>query len=236
MSSGVTCVLVVSNIDLTTDVPAMKTSTFLNSSIKDIILNVNNDYRYMKTGYYVSLHAEILGNPVIPSSENIIDANRTPILLLRAKKAGIPTPPYLVTDSVKQIITEFDFPIVVFAVNPFSHNGFRVAKNRTALYNAVKGLSMNYKYTVCVQPLMGEITSFKSLFGKCELDGNASKISEKFYEVFKIPICMLHVQLVEGEAYLSGLQPLETEEILPSDLEIISEEISRMLEKAHAVG
>jgi hypothetical protein len=57
-------VLVVSNIDLTTNVPVMKPSKFLEASIEDFTLNINNDYRYLKTGYYVSLHAEILGNPV----------------------------------------------------------------------------------------------------------------------------------------------------------------------------
>lgn len=219
--------LVVSNIDLTTNPSAMKPSKFFKSSIKDLVLNINNDYRYLKTGYYVSLHAEILGNPVIPSSENIIDANRTPILLLRASKAGIPTLPYLVTDSVKQIISEFSFPVVVFAVNPFSYDGFKIAKNRSALYRAVKSLGMNYKFAVCVQPHKGEMRSFKSIFGRCELNGNVRKTSEKVYEVFKIPICKLHVQSFDGEAYLCGLQPLKMEEILPSDLKMISETISK---------
>jgi hypothetical protein len=49
----------------------MKPSKFLESSIKEPTLNINNDYRYMKTGYYVSLHAEVLGSKVIPTSENI---------------------------------------------------------------------------------------------------------------------------------------------------------------------
>ncbi len=226
-SSGVTCVLVVSNIDLTTNLPIMKPSTFLESSIKDFTLNINNDYRYLKTGYYVSLHAEILGNPVIPSSEDIIDANRTPILLLRASKAGIPTMPCLVTGSVKQIISEFNFPVVVFAVNPFSYEGFRIAKNRSALYRVVKSLGMNYKFAVCAQPLKGEMISFKSIFGKCEFEGDLRKISEKVYEVFKIPICKLHVQLIEKDAYLCGLQPVKKEEIFPVDLRMIREEISQ---------
>jgi len=220
-------VLVVSNIDLTTDSPIMKPSTFLESSIKDFTLNINNDYRYLKTGYYVSLHAEILGNPVIPSSENIIDAYRTPILLLRASKAGIPIMPYLVTGSVKQILSEFSFPVVAFAVNPFSYEGFKTAKNRSALYRAVKSLSMNYKFAVCVQPLVGEMVSFKSVFGKCGLEDNARMISEKVYEVFKIPICKLHVQRVEKDVYLCGLQPVKKEEILPVDLETVCEEISQ---------
>ena len=224
-SSGVTLVLVVSNIDLTTDLPIMNPSTFLESSIKDFTLNINNDYRYLKTGYYVSLHAEILGNPVVPSSENIIDAYRIPILLLRASKAGIPTMPYLVTGSVKQIISEFDFPVVVFAVNPFSYEGYKIAKNRSALYRAVKSLGMNYKFTVCAQPLKGEMLSFNSIFGKCELEGNAREISEKIYELLKIPICKLHVQRIGKKVYLCGLQPLKKEELFPSGLKMISEGI-----------
>jgi hypothetical protein len=206
----------------------MKPSTFLESSVKDFTLNINNDYRYLKTGYYVSLHAEVLGNPVIPPSENIIDAYRTPLLLLRASKAGIPTIPYIVTDSVKQIISQFNFPIVVFAVNPFSYDGYKIAKNRSALYRAIKSLGMNYKFDVCVQPLRGTMHSFKSIFGKCNLGENIEKISSKVYEMFRIPLCKLHVQCIEKEAYLCGLQPLKREEITPQDLRLISDEIFRI--------
>jgi hypothetical protein len=230
-------VLVVSNIDLTTDLPLMGTKEFLNSSINDLVLNLTNDYRYLKTGYYVSVHAEVLGNQVIPSSENIIDANRTPILLLKASKAGIPTPPYLVTSSVKQIVSEFNFPVVIFAVNPFTFNGYMPAKNRSALYRAVKSLSMNYKFAVCAQPLKGEMVSVKSIFGKCELDGDVRRISGEVYEVFKIPICKLHIQVIESRAYLCGLQPLKTTEIRPSDIEVVSTEVARMSGKGeHVVG
>jgi len=230
-------VLVVSNIELPTYLHAMKPTAFLNSSIKDFTLNLNNDYRYLKTGYYVSVHAEVLGNRVIPSSESIIDASRTPILLLKASKAEIPTLPYLVTGSVKKIISELGFPLVVFAVNPFCYDGFRIAQNKSALYRAVKSLSMNYKFAVCAQPLKGEMVSFKSVFGKCEMEGEVANISMKVYEVFRLPICKLHVQNVGKEAYLCGLQPLRMEEVLPADLEMASEEVSRMSRKGeHLVG
>jgi hypothetical protein len=215
----------------------MKPSTFLESSIKDFTLNINNDYRYLKTGYYVSLHAEILGNSVIPTSENLVDAYRTPILLLRASKAGIPTVPYIVTGSVKQIMAEIGFPTVLFAVNPFSYDGFRIAKNRSALYRAVKSLEMNYKFPVCAQPLQGEVISFKSIFGKCEMDGKIREISEMVYEVFGIPLCKLHAQRAEEEAYLCGLQPLRKEELLPKDLKVISEEIWQISKNGeHRIG
>lgn len=229
--------LVVSSISLTKDLPTIKPATFLNSSTKDFTLNLNNDYRYLKTAYYVSMHAEVLGNPVIPTSESIIDASRTPLLLLKASKAGIPTLPYLVTSSVKQIITEYGFPVVVFAVNPFCYDGFKTAKNKSALYRAVKSLSMNYKFSVCVQPLRGEMLTAKSFFGKTETHGAVGKVAEKVYELFKLPMCKLHIQLVGSEAYLCGLQPLKTEEIAPSDLKLVSREVSRILSKGeHLVG
>ena len=159
-------VLVVSNIDLTTNSQIMKPATFLESTIKEATLNINNEYRYLKTGYYVSMHAEILGNRVIPSCENIIDSSRTPILLLRAAKAGVPTLPSLVTDSVKKITNEIGFPVILFAVNPFIYDGYKLAHNKSSLYRAMKSLGMNYKFAVCAQPLKGELFSVKTFFGK----------------------------------------------------------------------
>ncbi|MEM3616590.1 MAG: RimK-like ATPgrasp N-terminal domain-containing protein [Candidatus Bathyarchaeia archaeon] len=227
--SGASCVLVVSNIDLRTNEPITKPSAFLKSSVRDFILNINNDYRYMKTGYYVSLHAEILGNDVVPTTENALDAYRLPVLLVRASKNGAPVMPYLVTDSVRQIMAEFGFPVVVFAVNPFSFNGFKTAKNRTALYRAVKSLSMNYRYAVCAQPLRGEIISIKSFFGECVYDdSDVMRIAKKVYETFKIPSCKLHIQRFSGKTYLCGLQPLKMEEITPLDVDIISKIVSRI--------
>jgi len=209
----------------------MKPATFLEATIKDTTLNLSNDYRYLKTGYYVSLHAEILGNQVIPTCENIIDSNRTPILLLRAAKAGIPTLPFVVTDSVKKIMAEIGFPLVIFAVNPFIHDGYRTAANKSALYRAMKSLGMNYKFTVCAQPLKGEMISAKSIFGKNDNGDEVASISTKVFELFKIPVCKLHIQKVEGKAYLCGMQPLAKEELSPNDLKTISRNIALISER-----
>lgn len=216
--------LVVSNLDLSKELHALKPSAFLGSVIKDTTININNDYRYLKTGYYVSLHAEILGNQVIPSCENIIDSNRAPILLLRAARAKIPTLPFLVTDSVKKIMEEVKLPVVVFAVNPFIHEGYQVAQNKSGLYRAMKSLGMNYKFTVCALPLRGEMFTVKSVFGNCEPQ-EFSTIAEKVYELFRIPLCKLHIQKAEGKAFLCGLEPLNETQLSKSDLEIISREI-----------
>ncbi len=219
--------VVVSNIDLTTKTHVIKPSKFLKSSIRDFTLNLNNDYRYLKTGYYVSMHAEVLGNKVIPSSEDIIDSSRVPLFLLRAAKAGIPTLPFLVTDSAKKIVSELGFPVLIFAVNPFIHEGYKIAKNRSALYRAMKSLGMNYKFAVCAQPLRGEIVTPKTIFGECGANEEERVIAEKVYSVFKIPICKLHIQKVENRAFLCSLQPLSKNEITIFDSKLISEKVSR---------
>jgi hypothetical protein len=230
-------VLVVSSIDLTNELKTIKPSEFLDSAPKGFTININSDYRYLKTGYYVSLHAEVLGNKVIPSSENIIDSSRTPILLLRAKLSGIDTLPFVVTDSVKKIISDVGLPVVLFAVNPFIYDGFEVANNKSGLYRAMKSLGMNYKFDVCAMPLKGEIVSLKSFFGKCPNgDSEVCDLSEKVYRLFRIPICKLHIQKVDGKAYLSGLQPLKEKDLTSSDLELISKEIMLFSQQGEQVG
>lgn len=215
----------------------MKPAIFLTSDLKGPVLNLNNDYRYLKTGYYVSLHAEVLGNRVIPSCENILDSNRAPLLLLRASKAGIPTLPFIVTDSVTKITAELGFPVVVFAVNPFIHDGYKTANNKSALYRAVKSLGMNYKFAVCAQPLKGQIVTIKSFLGKCpDQDQQTQRISQQVYDLFKIPLCKLHVQKTPDNVYLCGLQALEKEELSGKDVEIISKEVSLLLEQGEPFG
>jgi hypothetical protein len=228
--------LVVSSFDLTNNLRVLTPAKFLASTLKDVTLNLTTDYRYMKTGYYVSLHAEILGGRVIPSSENIIDSSRTPILLLRAEKAGIPTLPFIVTDSIKKIIAALGFPVVVYAINPFIHDGYKTANNRTALYRAVKSLGMNYKFAICAQPLEGEMHSFKSFFGKCSEETEIQNIAEQVYKFFQIPICKLHVQKVKGKAYLSALQPLSQTELALNDLNTISHEVSLIFKQGENIS
>jgi hypothetical protein len=230
-------VLVVSSIDLTTDSRVISPSTFLDSKINEPTLNISNDYRYLKTGYYVSLHAEVMGNKVIPSCENIIDSSRTPILLLRSARAGIPTLPFAVTDSVKKMISAIGFPMVVFAVNPFIHDGFNIAANRSALYRTMKSLGMNYKFAVCAIPLKGKVLTFKSFFGKCnEQDPQIQIICQRVFEIFKIPVCKLHIQKADEKAFLCGLQPVSKEDLSQKDLLTISNEVSLFSEQGELFG
>jgi hypothetical protein len=158
-------------------------------------------------------------------------------LLLRASKAGIPTLPNIVTDSVKKIAEALGYPVVVFAVNPFMYDGFKVANNRSALYRAMKSLGMNYKFAVCAQPLKGEMFAVKSLFGKvAQTDQQTQVIVQKVYEVFQIPLCKLHIQKTEEKAYLCGLQPIGKQDLSGQDLKTISKEVSLISEQGELLG
>jgi len=126
--------------------------------------------------------------------------------------------------------------VVIFAVNPFIYDGYKTANNKSALYRAMKSLGMNYKFAVCAQPLKGEMLSFKSIFGKCDQEGEPKRISEEVYELFKIPVCKLHVQKIEKKAHLCGCQPIGKDELSTDDLVTISKEASLLSKQGEHFG
>jgi hypothetical protein len=96
---------------------------------------------------------------------------------------------------------------------------------------------MNYKFTVCAQPLTGEMFTVKSFLGKSQIkDEQISDITEKVYELFKIPICKVHVQKTEGKAFLCGLEPMKENELSKNDLELISKEIMLISQQGEHIG
>jgi hypothetical protein len=132
---------------------------------------------------------------------------------------------------------EIGFPVILFAVNPFIYDGFKIAQNKSALYRGMKSLGMNYKFAVCAQPLKGELLTVKSFFGKItSAEPETEAIAKKVYETFKIPVCKLHIQKTVNKAYLCGLQPVEKEELSEQDLQTISKEVLLISEQGEPFG
>ena len=132
---------------------------------------------------------------------------------------------------------ELGLPVIVFAVNPFIYDGYKIAQNKSALYRAMKSLGMNYKFAVCAQPFKGELVTIKSFLGKTvDKDPQTQEIAQKVYETFKIPVCKLHLQKTQEKAYLCGLQPLIKEELSEQDLKIISKEVLLISEQGEPFG
>jgi len=215
-------VLVVSDLDFTDpESTVIGSNSFFRNPYTDSILNIQTDYRYMKMGYYVSIQAEIMGCPVIPSSQNTLDAYRPPIFLLRASKRGLNTSPCVVSDNVRDIMFEVDFPMLIFPLHPASNGRYRVVKSEGSLYRAVRSLGMNQKYPVCAENLFGDLVTAKSLLGITD-NQVASKIAQAVYDEFKIPICRLVLQVLEGEPFLCSLTSVHSDELTPQDLKILS--------------
>jgi hypothetical protein len=217
-----TLVLVVSDLAFTNpESTIIDSNTFFKTSHKDSVLNLQPDYRYMRMGYYVSMQAEIMGCRVIPSSQDSLDAYRPPIFLLRASKRGLNTSPYLISDNVKDIMFEVEFPMILFPLHPASNGGYRVVNSEGSLYRAVRSLGMNQKYPVCAENLFGTLTSAKCLLGSTDNEV-ASKIAEAVYDEFKLPICRLVIQILDGEPYLCSLASVRSDELTSEDLKILS--------------
>ncbi len=173
------------------------------------ILNLLGDYRYLRLGYYVSLHAELLNLPVMPTIKDILDVYRAPLLSLRAQNVGIPTVPYkLVTDPPNEAV----LPCVLIATNPFTINSLRVAKSRVSLTRAIVELGYDGRYPVCIQPLLGRLQQFEMAFG-CTMRAEYSMIAKQFFEEFKIPLGKLVIQQAEETSYLCQFLPISLDEI-----------------------
>lgn len=220
-----TLVLIVSDLDIKgTEYQVIGSHTFLTSSFVNTILNLQPDYRYMRMGYYVSMQAEVMGCPVIPRCQDILDAYRTPILMLRASKAGIATTPCFVSDNVKDVMFEVDFPMILFPLHPAANGGYRIVRSEGSLYRVVRSLGMNQKYAVCAENLFGRLLSVKSLLGAVD-NPIVAEMAARVYDEFRLPIFRLIAQVVGQEPYLCSLGPVHPQELTPEDLRILSERI-----------
>lgn len=183
--------------------------TFLQSPVKGDVLNVSHDYRYQKMGYYVSMHAEMCGSRVTPRCSDILDTHRNPLLMIRAARAGIPCLPYTLVSKYER---NMGLPALCFAVNPYTCNSVTQVKSESKMLRTLKSLSMNNRYPVSVQPLVGEVIEAVQAFGETDVP-EAKGIARKFYDEFRIPIGKLILQIVDGEARLSHFEPALKKEV-----------------------
>ena len=219
-------IVVVSDIRVSLpNVETIGARRFLGQSIKNQhVVNLSPDYRYMKMGYYVSLHAELMGDRVIPKCSDALDVYRPPILLLRASKAGIPVSQYIVTDSAEEVIARFDAPVMIFSLKPFPTYGFEVVRSKSILNGVMKRITMNRRYTVCVEPLLGKVVSLESIFGApinletmAICDGEIRNITERVYSGFSLPLFKAYLQMEGDHACLCGLDPVKKLRRLSAD-------------------
>ncbi|MDI9609859.1 MAG: RimK-like ATPgrasp N-terminal domain-containing protein [Archaeoglobales archaeon] len=153
---------------------------FLRKSVRDTVLNLLGDYRYLSKGYYVSLHAEENGCVVYPSVKNALDVYRAPVFVERLKKAGIDSPELCVLRSPNPQ------NCVLVPLNPFSRNSAKLITTESQYNRYFKSLSMDYHYPVVQVRVEGEVEEFEFYMGRTRKLGNG--VFKKIYDLFGVPL------------------------------------------------
>ena len=182
---------------------------FLRQPVHDSVLNINHDYRYLRMGYYVSAHAETFGVEVTPNCTEIMDAYRNPLLIEKAKKNGLGTSDYKLVVESK---VDMEAPVMLFAVNPFTNNSMKVVKSGGRLPAMIKRMSMDARFPVSLHPVTGEVHEIIQMFGESTRE-ETSEFTKRFYEIFKIPICKLVIQIDDGGVKLNHCEPAEKKDV-----------------------
>jgi hypothetical protein len=166
-------------------------------------VNMAGDYDYLETPYYVSQDYELNGSPIHPTCREMLDAYVPPLLLERAKLAGLPVPEYYISNGY------FEPPVIIDPINPF------MIKSRIVLRpgrEAAIGRSMtrNHTYAICCQeiPPGSHIIRFRSILG-WSANPRYREISREIWRVFHIPLARVRLMVTaKGVFLLSDISQL----------------------------
>lgn len=166
-------------------------------------VNLAGNYRYLEAGYYASQELETAGERIHPTCQEILDAYTVPLCLEKARRAGLPTPEYYITNDY------FEPPVIVDTLNPFM---FRhcVVRQPGHQERVAKSLTRNYTYAICCQefPPGYRIGSFRTALGWC-LPRRYRALAAAVWDVFHIPLAVVRVMTChDGDVLLSALHPL----------------------------
>lgn len=166
-------------------------------------LNLAGDYAYLSSGYYASLDAELAGERMLPSPEEALDAYVVPILMDKARRAGLPVPEAtLVTERFPEP------PFMAWPVNPFSTKGELILDEAT-LAARRGGLTYAGKYAVACQRLPADhrLDTARVVLGRCAVP-ELAELAAAAFRALRLPAMRLRV-VVSADAYLvAAVEPL----------------------------
>lgn len=163
---------------------------------------LHGDYEYLGEGYYALQEYEHAADDPQFTCADALDAYVVPIALERARRAGIPTPAWYLTNEY------FEPPALLYGVNPFARTYLRV-DDPDAAYAAARRMSRNGKFVICCQELPPDarLVEFDVVFGETP-DAAYAAWAADLYQVFRLPL--IRVRLIESAAgaTLSALERL----------------------------
>ena len=184
------------------------------------IINLDGNYDYMSSGYYLSLDYENNGYQIRPSCKEMLDAYVPPIFLEKAKLAGVPIPEFYISNGF------IEPPVIVDPVNPFTLKG-RVVLKSQRIKSIAKSLTRNFTYAVCCQeiPEGGKVKYFRSVLGWAT-QPQLRELSSVVWNIFHIPLAKVRViQTKDNKFLLSDISPLFLENLSVRETNYLSEQV-----------
>ena len=180
---------------------------------------VSENYYYKTEQYYTILRRELEGEPVRPSTREILDAIVVPLSLERAKLAGVPVAEWWSSQGYVPL------PAILYGLNYFAtaHDYFVVNDNAQAK-EVIKHVTNKGKYPFCYQRLPDDaaILSCPVIFGKTEGGGVPGVIASTIYEIFRIPLFRMILIGTGSRFLLSSISPVRYSELDDGERSILS--------------
>lgn len=188
---------------------------------EDCWVNLAGSYDYLSLPYYVSQDLESAGERVRPTDREMLDAYVPPLLLEKAKLAGVPVPEYYISNGY------FEAPAIVDPINPFTLKG-RIVQSAVRAKSSAKSLTRNFTYAICCQELRegSRVTYFRTVLGWCS-QAPCRTLATAVWDTFRIPVARVRVIVTaDGRMLLSDIAPLPFETLTGRELKHIEERIS----------
>lgn len=190
---------------------------------------VNESYFYKTEPYYAIVKKENEGIRTTPSSRDVLDAYIVPICLEKAKLAGIPVCDWTISNHFVPP------PAIIYGLNYFStpSDNFLVRDDEEAR-KVVKHITNHGRYPFCYQKITdtSSVVRCVSIFGKsincCE---KVSRMAEKIYEVFKLPLVEIVLVNDESDCYLSSLAPVKYSQLSKDEKEMLQDLLDRRVKR-----
>jgi hypothetical protein len=182
---------------------------------------VNESYFYKTEPYYTIVKNENDGIKTTPSSSDVLDAYIVPICLEKAKLAGIPVCDWIISNQYVSL------PAIVYGLNYFStpSDHFLVSDKEEAK-TVIKHITNRGRYPFCYQKISdtSSLAKYVSIFGKttnsCE---PVRSLSEKIYEVFRLPLVEIVLIKDESGYRLSSLAPVRYSQLSKDETKMLQD-------------
>ncbi len=184
------------------------------------VVNLSDGCSYLEEGYYRSLARELAGEPVIPGTADILDAQVVPLALARARLAGIATPEHYISNGY------FDPPALLDPVNPFM-DGHAVVLRPGRRDQVARSLTRNYTYAICCQDLPpgSRVSWFRAILGRTRAPAYR-ELAEAVWQTFRMPLARVRViRPASGEPLFSALRPLSSSSLTAAERSVLEREL-----------